>query len=121
LEIGCRRSQIRQRGGNRRTTKKPKANEKSAQIIKANGARLSEAEMIVGVFQKVLHEDLKPHQEALWQLLRTSGRNVETGLLRPTWDSLVSFRDPWESLPVGQVLQLEWRGTDASKSKHRGQ
>lgn len=26
---------------------------------------------------------------------------METDLLRPTWDGLVSFRDQWESLPVG--------------------
>jgi hypothetical protein len=51
---------------------KPRANERSAQIIKANEANLSEAEVIVGVFQKVLHEDLRPHQEVLWRFLRTS-------------------------------------------------
>jgi hypothetical protein len=98
---------------------KPRANERSAQIIKANEAHLSESEMIVGVFQKVLHEDMRPHQEVLWRLLQTSGRKVETDLLRPTWDGLVSFRDQWESLRVGQAIQLEWRSTSASKSKNR--
>ncbi len=98
---------------------KPRANERSAQIIKANEAHLSESEMIVGAFQKVLHKDMRPHQEVLWRLLQTSGRKVETDLLRPTWDGLVSFRDQWESLPVGQAIQLEWRSTSASKSKNR--
>jgi hypothetical protein len=51
--------------------------------------------------------------------LQASGRKVETDLLRPTWDGLVSFRDQWESLPVGQAIQLEWRSTSASKSKNR--
>ena len=98
---------------------KPRADERSAQIIKANEAHLSESEMIVGAFQKVLHEDMRPHQEVLWRLLQTSGRKVETDLLRPTWDGLVSFRDQWESLRVGQAIQLEWRSTSASKSKNR--
>ena len=44
---------------------KPGANERSAQVVKANASHLSEAEMIVGAFQKVLHEDLRPHEEAL--------------------------------------------------------
>jgi hypothetical protein len=98
---------------------KPRANERSAQIIKANEAQLSESEMIVGAFQKVLHEDMRPHQKVLWRLLQTSWRKVETDLLRPTWDGLVSFRDQWESLPVDQAIQLEWRSTSASKSKNR--
>jgi hypothetical protein len=98
---------------------KPRANERSVQIIKANEAHLSEAEMIVGAFQKVLHEDMRPHQEALWRLFQTSGRKVETDLLRPTWDGLVLFRDQWETLPVGHAIQLEWRSTGASRSKNR--
>ena len=61
---------------------KPGANERSAQVVKANASHLSEAEMIVGAFQKVLHEDLRPHEEALWRVLRTSGRNVEGALRR---------------------------------------
>jgi hypothetical protein len=92
---------------------KPRANEKSAQIIKANEAHLSEAEMIVGAFQKVLHEDMRPHKEVLLRLLRTSGRRVETDLLPATWEGLVSFRDQWESLPAGQAIQLEWRSSRA--------
>jgi len=98
---------------------KPRANERSAQIIKANEAHLSEAEMIVGAFQKVLQEDLGPHQEVLWRLLRTSGRKVESDLLRPTWDGLVSFRDQWEGLALGQAIQLKWLSISASKSKSR--
>lgn len=90
---------------------KPRANEKSAEVIKANEAYLSEAEMIVGAFQRVLHEDMRPPQEVLRRLLQASGRKVETDLLPPTWDRLVSFRDQWESLPVGQAIQLEWRST----------
>lgn len=98
---------------------KPRANERSAQIIKANEANLSEAEVIVGVFQKVLHEDLRPHQEVLWRFLRTSGRRVESDLLRPTWDGLISFREQWEALALCQAIRLEWRSIRASKSKNR--
>jgi hypothetical protein len=98
---------------------RPKANERSAQIIKANELALSEAEVIVGVFQKVLHEDLKPYQEVLARLLRTSGRKVVSDLLRPTWDGLVSFREQWEALASGQTIRLEWRSPRASRSDHR--
>ena len=44
---------------------KPGANERSAQVVKANASHRSEAEMIVGPFPNVLHEDLRPHEEAL--------------------------------------------------------
>jgi len=64
---------------------KPRANERSAQLIKANERHLSEAEAIVGAFQKVLHEDIRPHEQALCRLFQASGRKVEDALLRPTW------------------------------------
>ncbi len=98
---------------------RPKANEKSLQIIKANELQLSEAEAIVGAFQKVLHEDLKPHQDVLERLLRTSGRKVASDLLRPTWDGLVLFRGQWEGLAPGQAIRLEWRSLRASRFDHR--
>ena len=98
---------------------KPRANERSAQVIKANEPHLSEAEAIVGAFQKILHEDMRPHQQALWRLLRTGGRKVESELLRPTWDELVSFRDRWEGLAVGNGIRLEWRSMIGSKSGSR--
>jgi hypothetical protein len=96
---------------------KPRANERSAQIIKANEAHLSEAEMIVGAFQKVLHEDMRPHEESVWRLLRIGGRTVESDLLRPTWEELVSFRDQWEALKLGKAILLEWRSIGGSQSK----
>ena len=98
---------------------KPKANEKSAQIIKANEAHLSEAEMIVGAFQKVLHEDIRPHEKSVWQLLRSSGRTVERDLLRATWDELASFRDQWEALKLGDGVLLVWGSIGRSKSNER--
>jgi hypothetical protein len=98
---------------------RPKANERSAQIIKANEFQLSEAEAIVGAFQKVLHEDLRPYQEVLERLLRTSGRKVVSDLLRPTWDGLISFRDQWEALASGQAIWLEWRSIGASRFNSR--
>lgn len=98
---------------------RPKVNERSAQIIKANELHLSEAEMIVGAFQRVLHEDLRPHHEVLGRLMRTSGRKVASDLLRPTWDGLISFRDQWEALASGHVIRLEWRSVRASKFNHR--
>src|SRR6266852_3765243 len=52
---------------------KPRANERSAQIIKANEAHLSESEMIVGAFQKVLHEDMRPHKRYYGGFCRQAG------------------------------------------------
>ena len=56
---------------------KPRANERSAQIIRANEAHLSQAEVIVGVFQKVLPEDLRPHQGNLPRLLSARANPLE--------------------------------------------
>ncbi|MBR0773385.1 hypothetical protein JQ625_00940 [Bradyrhizobium diazoefficiens] len=86
---------------------KPRANDRSAQIIKANDRFLSEAEAIVGAFQTTLH-GAAPHEEALWRDLLTRGRKVESALVRATWAHLVSFREEWEALSVGGAIQLEW-------------
>ena len=86
---------------------KPKANERSAQIIKENERYLSEAEAIVGAFQKALHE-VRPHEEVSWRLLCAGGRRVETALVPPTWTKLLSFRKEWEELAIGQVVRLDW-------------
>jgi hypothetical protein len=93
---------------------KPHANEKSAAVIAANRSCLSEAEAVVGAFQTVLHEDLRPHSEVLAQLLRTAGRTFESDLLHPTWQDLVSFQDFWAALPWSKTIQLEWRLAVAS-------
>jgi hypothetical protein len=87
---------------------KPKANERSAEIIKANQRQLSEAEAVVGAFQTVLHE-LNPSEEDLWRRLRTCGRRVEDALVRPTWSQLRSFRREWEQLAMGKVIRLDWK------------
>jgi hypothetical protein len=87
---------------------KPKANERSAEIIKANERHLSEAEAIVGAFQTVLHE-IHPHEDALWRRLQASGRKLEDALVNPTWTQLLSFRDEWKELAVGKAVQLEWK------------
>jgi hypothetical protein len=98
---------------------KPRANERSAQIIKTNEAHLAEAEVIVGAFQKVLHEDMRPHGESVLRLLRSGGRAVESDLLRLTWEELVSSRDQWEALRIGKAILLEWGGTGGLKLKTR--
>jgi hypothetical protein len=89
---------------------KPKANERSARVIKDNERELSEAEAIVGAFQTALHE-ARPDEEALWKLLRKSGRNVEAPLVPPTWTKLLSFRKDWEELTIGKFIRLDWIGT----------
>jgi hypothetical protein len=86
---------------------KPRANERSKQVIKANEHSLSEAEAIVGAFQTTLH-DVTPHEEALWRLLRTRGRILEGALVHATWARLVSFREEWEDLSVGSPIRLQW-------------
>jgi hypothetical protein len=86
---------------------KPRANERSIQIIKANEHFLSEAEAIVGAFQTTLH-DVAPHEEALWRLLLTRGRKLDGALIHTTWAQLVSFREQWEELSVGRAIRLEW-------------
>jgi hypothetical protein len=89
---------------------KPKANERSVQVIKGNERYLSEAEAIVGAFQKALHE-VGPHEEALRRLLQEGSRKVEDALVYPTWTQLLLFRKEWEELVVGKVVRLEWNST----------
>ena len=86
---------------------KPRANERSTQIIKANKQFLSEAEAIVGAFQTTLH-DVAPHEDALRRLLRTRGRRLEDALIHATWPQLVSFQEQWEELSAGSAIRLKW-------------
>jgi len=87
---------------------KPKANERSAEIIKANDRQLSDAEAIVGAFQTALHE-LRPDEKALRRLLQAGGRKLEDDMVHPTWTQLLSFRDEWKELDIGKAIRLEWK------------
>lgn len=90
---------------------KPKAKERSAEIIKANGQHLSEAEAIVGAFQTVLH--LKwPDEAALRRRLKEGGRRLEHALVHSTWTRLISFRDEWTELAIGKSIHLEWKSAE---------
>jgi hypothetical protein len=87
---------------------KPRANERSAQLIKTNQSFLSEAEAIVGAFQTVLHGPAS-HEDAVWQRLRTGGRKLERSTVSATWAHLVSLREQWQQLPVGDIIRLDWK------------
>jgi hypothetical protein len=87
---------------------RPRANERSAEIIKANKRQLSEAEAIVGAFQTELHET-RPHEEALRRRLQAGGRKLEDALMHSTWIQLLSLREEWNDLAVGKAVRLEWR------------
>jgi hypothetical protein len=106
LGIDCRRGEISVEVIDGR--QKPRANERSAEIIKENERQLSEAEAIVGAFQTALHE-IHPHEEALWRLLQGGGRKVENTLVHPTWTRLLAFREEWKELVIGKVIRLEWK------------
>lgn len=87
---------------------KPKATERSAEIIKANERQLSEAEVFVGAFQTALHER-RPCEAVLRQLLQARGRKLDHTLVHLTWAQLLSFRDEWKELAMGKAIRLEWK------------
>ena len=112
---GAKFSSLQIVGGRQR----PKANERSEELLKANQKSLSDAEMIVGAFQTVLHEGLEPPIDQLAHMLRGGGFNIDDGALRQTWGELLTFRDQWEALEKDATLNLEWISHRRSKPRSR--
>ena len=98
---------------------RPKANERSAEVLRSNQRSLSEAEMIVGAFQTVLHEGLEPPLEKLQFMLRGGGFSIDDQSVQQTWDELLSFREKWEKLAVDDTLTMTWNSARSRNPRSR--
>ena len=98
---------------------RPKANQRSAALLKANARSLSEAEAVVGVFQTVLHGAVANPHAQLGDLLARSGAALDAAAVQRTWQELVAFRERWEGLAVGATIELDWPARGSRKARSR--
>lgn len=99
-------------GGRRR----PKAGERSRELLKANKDELTATEILVGLFNQALEEGLGPESPVLRDRLRRyiwtpPGRQprqfseAEIAAACEGWRRMLGL---WRDLPVGGMLELDW-------------
>jgi hypothetical protein len=96
--------------------RKPKASERSKQLLKENKGELTETEILVGLFNQALEEGLEPESPELRARLQ---RYIWTAQGRPKrrfseqeifavcmgWKEMLEL---WKNLPIGGTLELIW-------------
>src|SRR4051812_23060923 len=94
--------------------RKPKAAERSQNLLKANVTELNEAEALVRIFNDTIEQGHTANPPLLRARLR--GRLVRPGLQREFSDAEIAevyaaYRDMlarWQQLPVGGKMELRW-------------
>lgn len=103
--------------------RKPRAAERSKQVLKANEGVLTETEILVGLFNQALEEGLGPESPELRERLRRytwtpPGRtarqitDTEIAAACAGWRRMLEL---WQRLPVGGTLDLVWPEADHAR------
>lgn len=96
--------------------RKPKAAERSQQILKANKDQLTETEILVGLFNQALEEGLGPDSPVLRERLRRyvwtppghrprEFTDEEIAAVCGGWRRMLEM---WRQLPIGGTMELDW-------------
>jgi hypothetical protein len=105
--------------------RKPKAAERSGTVLKTNAAELSEAEVLVRIFNDTIEQG---HGETSSVLAgRLAERRAASAGLRHISPAEISavyaiYKDTlsrWQNTPVGGALELEWGVTRSAKRSRR--
>src|SRR5690606_5439894 len=105
--------------------RRPKAAERSEQILKANKGELTETEILVGLFNQALEEGLGPESGELRERLRryvwtAPGRqprqftDEEIAAACSGWREML---ESWGKLPIGGTLELVWVEADHGRKR----
>ncbi len=105
--------------------RRPRAAERSKQVLKANKDQLTETEILVGLFNQALEEGLGPESpELLYRLRRyiwmPPGQqarhftDAEIAAACTGWRRMLKL---WQRLPVGETLELLWPETGSARSR----
>lgn len=100
-----------------RGRRRPKAAERSAQILRENRGELTETEILVGLFNQALEEGLGPESPELRERLRryvwtAPGRQPRTFTDEEITATCVGWRrmlESWQKLPIGGTMELVWK------------
>jgi hypothetical protein len=105
--------------------RKPRAAERSKQVLKANKDHLTETEILVGLFNQALEEGLGPESPVLRERLRRyiwtppghqarQFTDAEIAAACAGWRRMLEL---WQQLPVGETLELVWPDPDRSRAR----
>jgi len=96
--------------------RKPHADARSRNLMKAHADRLNEAEALVGGFEHIIDQGLDRRPDDAERMLRRLGAGFRSGLVAPDRDGMMAvctaWRDllaRWQPLPVGQAIALTWQ------------
>lgn len=95
--------------------RKPHAEERSRGLMKDHADRLNEAETLVGAFEHVVEHNLDRRPEDAERLIGKHAASFRSGLRLPDRAGIfavcAAWRDmlaQWQTLPVGQSMELAW-------------
>lgn len=100
--------------------RKPRAAERSKEVLRANRDELTATEILVGLFNQALEEGHGPDSPVLRERLRRYIWTPQGQQPRQFSDSEVAavcagwqrMFDLWQELPVGETLDLDWPEKD---------
>lgn len=96
--------------------RRPRAAERSNEVLRANKGELTEVEILVGLFNQAIEAGLGPDSPAMHDRLRrytwtAPGRTprqfseTEVVAVCRLWQEML---DRWQALPVGATMELAW-------------
>lgn len=105
--------------------RRPKAAERSAQILKANKGELTETEILVGLFNQALEEGLGPESPELRERLRRYFWTAPGRQARQFTDEEITaacngwrrLLESWRALPIGGTVELVWPEPDHARGR----
>lgn len=105
--------------------RRPRAAERSKQVLKANKGQLTETEILVGLFNQALEEGLGPESpELLYRLRRYTwtppgqpARHFTDAEIVAACTGWRQMLELWQQLPVGETLEFLWPDTDSARNR----
>lgn len=108
--------------------RRPKAAERSKQVLKANKDELTATEILVGLFNEALEEGLGPESPELRERLRRYTWTPPGQQPRQFTDEQITaacsgwrrMLDLWQELPIGGTLELVWPEPNRARGGRKG-
>jgi hypothetical protein len=97
--------------------RKPKAAERSATVQKANARALTEAEVLVRIFNDTIEQGhgeaspmLRAHLKERWAPPGRQPRTIPPAKIAAVFAAYRDMLSRWKSVPVGETFDLRWSG-----------
>lgn len=104
--------------------RKPRAAERSRQVLRANRDSIIEAEILVRIFNDALEQGhgadspvLRERIDRRWAAPGSTGRSFTDDEIAAACEAWEGMRALWNELPVGGRLELEWEMESSGSSR----